>query len=152
MLFSSRFDSKYPSHLNLDRDQQQSTERATALRPTVLQNRSNGGHTDAKVNALDAKKSWTQTITEVNVLQLSSTVLQNFEQGSGPGLLILEDLAQRGELSVFPRRVIDDVPPQQEEQWSFETSSFRDYSRDTDALSCECFDHDWNLSKLRIFR
>ncbi len=32
--------------------------------------------------------------------------------------------------------------------WTFETSIFRDYARDNEAINKNCFETDWNNSKL----
>jgi Ca2+-binding EF-hand superfamily protein len=103
-------------------------------------------------NRSSSEGSAVMEITHVNTLKVCRTALERYEQSSGTGLCVLEEAAKRGDVSVYPRRAHHEAVARGPQiHWTFENSSFQNCTRDTDELYWQCFDNDWNFSKLEAF-
>mmetsp|Transcript_117307 Transcript_117307/g.184520 ORF Transcript_117307/g.184520 Transcript_117307/m.184520 type:complete len:1568 (+) Transcript_117307:87-4790(+) len=91
----------------------------------------------------------TFTFDEVNVLSVGTTAWEMFRRGRHHAVCVLEDPNNRNELTVAPRTV-EKVEEQDKprERWTFQKSTFKDYYRDAQHRDGECFEKDWNLSRL----
>jgi len=84
-------------------------------------------------------------IRQVNLVSVGSN---NTTLGAASALVVLEDPAQRGLISVVPRRSWGGDLDLKKAEWCFETSLFKDYVRDEEAMIENCFDVDWRSGRL----
>mmetsp|Transcript_97890 Transcript_97890/g.187802 ORF Transcript_97890/g.187802 Transcript_97890/m.187802 type:complete len:754 (+) Transcript_97890:1-2262(+) len=88
-------------------------------------------------------------VFEVNVIPAGISFWECMQNGMSRALCVLEDPANRNEATVFPRKLADVVQKAKpKEEWTFETSSFKDFRRDNAAELEKCFDTDWSNSRL----
>lgn len=90
----------------------------------------------------------TQEATHANAVVVGRAAFERFQSGEATALVVMDDPARRGEMTVLPRKVSDGRPPQAIKAWSFENSVFAGYQRDKMETIRQCFDHDWGQSKL----
>eukprot|EP00441_Pelagodinium_beii_P033345 CAMPEP_0197644852 /NCGR_PEP_ID=MMETSP1338-20131121/17692_1 /TAXON_ID=43686 ORGANISM="Pelagodinium beii, Strain RCC1491" /NCGR_SAMPLE_ID=MMETSP1338 /ASSEMBLY_ACC=CAM_ASM_000754 /LENGTH=1652 /DNA_ID=CAMNT_0043218317 /DNA_START=87 /DNA_END=5045 /DNA_ORIENTATION=+ len=84
-------------------------------------------------------------VTLVNEIDVGSDAWRLFEKGMANALCLMEDPRLRSGLEVFPRALQVDKKPK---AWTFESSIFKDYSRDDPQAVKQCFEHDLGLTRL----
>jgi len=67
--------------------------------------------------------------------------------GENTAICVLEDPMYPGSFTVVPRKMVNmelqQVLPELEEEWSFETSVFKGFARDRESAVEQCFEVDW---------
>ncbi|CAE8628737.1 unnamed protein product [Polarella glacialis] len=90
---------------------------------------------------------------EVNTPFVGLSALQRFRRGEPTALCVIEDTVDRTQVAVVPRQVASSTQVKKVEGvevWHYETSSFKNYLRDSAAKLEECFDVDWKMSRAHL--
>mmetsp|Transcript_101952 Transcript_101952/g.186148 ORF Transcript_101952/g.186148 Transcript_101952/m.186148 type:complete len:1297 (-) Transcript_101952:61-3951(-) len=87
-------------------------------------------------------------VAVVNVVPIGRKAWEKFRMGTEIGLCIMEDPESRGDLTILPRRFAEANANFKRDLWTFETSTFKEYTRDTIGAVDKCFEVDWHHSRV----